>query len=584
MRNKTAFRQANQFSKFKKSEDGGILILSLFLFVGMMIFGGLAVDLANHERTRTTFQTHLDNAVLAAASLSQDLSAEDVVYSYLSSAGLDPSGVNVDTSTEKIGGIVVGRTVNASMNRGINTYFFRFFDYDTLDMTIASQATERVEDIEISLVLDVSGSMNNYASDRSGRKIYSLKRAAKDFVEEVLSEAEEGRVSISIVPYAHKVNVGRDLLRQYNATNEHDYSHCVDFEAEDFQSLAIDPDVQIQTTGHFRISSASNSYYNSPTRGTWVCRNDTGFAITPLSSSAFELKRQIDNLWAGGTTSIEVGAKWGLALLDPSAQRPIAALASEGIVNPAFRGRPHPHNAENNMKVLVIMTDGENTTEQQLRPEYASGNSDLIQFTSNGGKGPYYNVVSRETANQNDGDRDLSERYFYASYPPVTNNWYWPWYSSDKEGNSSGDPFWNDNLLDSNPQFASDRDPYVGKNLTWAEVWYRMSPHYYAYNMRGRQMNDTGEWHHVAKDQWNQMVKKVGSGVKDNRLKSICGVAQRAGIVIYTIGMDVRYSNSLEILKECASTEAHYFDVKGMEIQSAFEMIAASISMLRLTK
>jgi hypothetical protein len=48
--------------------------------------------------------------------------------------------------------------------------------------------------------------------------------------------------------------------------------------------------------------------------------------------------------------------------------------------------------------------------------------------------------------------------------------------------------------------------------------------------------------------------------------------------------MDVDSTNSLSLLKDCASSEAHYFDVQGLEIQTAFDMIAASISMLRLTK
>jgi uncharacterized membrane protein len=99
---------------FQRDENGAILLLSLMLFVCMVVFGGLAVDLANHERTRTTFQTHLDNAVLAAASLSQDLTPEEIVMSYMTSAGLDASEVKVETSTETIGDIVVGRTVHAS--------------------------------------------------------------------------------------------------------------------------------------------------------------------------------------------------------------------------------------------------------------------------------------------------------------------------------------------------------------------------------------------------------------------------------------------------------------------------------------
>ena len=93
----------DRVKRFSKDEAGGMLVLMLVVFFGITIFGGLAVDLANHERTRTTFQTHLDNAVLAAASLSQNLDPEEVVRSYLTSAGLDPSEVAIDTSEEKIG-------------------------------------------------------------------------------------------------------------------------------------------------------------------------------------------------------------------------------------------------------------------------------------------------------------------------------------------------------------------------------------------------------------------------------------------------------------------------------------------------
>lgn len=568
---------------FQRDENGAILLLSLMLFVGMVVFGGLAVDLANHERTRTTFQTHLDNAVLAAASLSQVLTPEEIVMSYITSAGLDASGVKVTTSTETIGDIVVGRTVHASMDESIGTYFFRFFDYDELGMRIESQATERVEDIEISLVLDVSGSMGWSASDGSGIKINALKTAASDFVDAVLSEAEEGRVSISIIPYAQKVNVGPDLLRQYNATQEHSYSNCVDFSSQDFDSLAVYPEAEIQRTGHFRNSNRSYPNQGNKTYGNWVCRTDPGFKITPLSSNATELKANIQNLYPDGTTSIEIGAKWGLALLDPSAQEPVSALVSEGFVHPAFRGRPHPHNADNNMKVLVIMTDGENTEEQQLRPRYISGESDLFKFTGNGG--PYYNVSSNERYGADDGDRTFGEEYFYASYPEVSDgkgNGKGKNKKNDTEGNEDGDPFWNNDALDSNEQFSS--KSYAGGNLTWAEVWAEMSPFYYAYNMRARQLNNSRYWYYSMWDQWNDIIVEIDRDQKDTRLRALCNLARQAGIVTYTIGMDVTKSNSLEILKDCASTEAHYFDVEGMEIKAAFEMIAASISMLRLTK
>ncbi|SFG64172.1 Putative Flp pilus-assembly TadE/G-like [Sulfitobacter dubius] len=547
---------------FRKDESGGMLILMLAIFFGITIFGGLAVDLANHERTRTTFQTHLDNAVLAAASLSQELDAEEVVRSYLLSAGLDPSEVEIDTSEEKIGGILVGRTVEASLPAGLNTYFFRFFDIETLGMTISSEATERVEDIEISLVLDVSGSMGERTSDRSGIKLDLLKNAASDFVETILSDSEEGRVSISIIPYSTKVNAGANLLGQYTTTSEHNYSHCVDFEANDYSLISLDPTRQLQRTGHFQFQSMSTS---DQSRGQWVCRYDAGFAITPLSNSVAALKAQISALTAEGSTSIDVGAKWGLALLDPSAQAPVSGLIASGVVGAEFQGRPHPHGAENSMKVLVLMTDGENFPEYRLEPEYASGQSDVIRTTYNNSS-RFYAVDAPEGSNANDGRSPNSERYFYAVHP----------FSSSR--------MWDDNTMRDHPDLRSYRNYLEEEYLDWPEVWAEMSPYYYGYNLYGKRSNYSNYWNYYMQQFWGNMHDTISAGEKDRRLRQICGAANDAGIVIYSIGMDVDSTNSLNLLKDCASSETHYFNVEGLEIQTAFDMIAASISMLRLTK
>ncbi|UOA20620.1 hypothetical protein DSM14862_03649 (plasmid) [Sulfitobacter indolifex] len=551
-----------KLDQFRKEEDGGMLVLMIMLFLVMTVGGGLAVDLANHERTRTTFQTHLDNAVLAAASLSQELNPEDVVYSYLSAAGLDTSRVSVDAREDKIGGILVGRTVEASILGGLNTYFFRFFDIERFNMVISSQATERVEDIEISLVLDVSGSMAWSARGGGGAKIDLLKGAASDFVETILNDSEEDRVSISIIPYSTKVNAGEDLLEQYTVTQEHDYSHCVDFNADDYTDLAISPRTELQRTGHFQFQQMSTS---DPRSGQWVCRHDGGFSITPLSKSVSDLKRQIAALTPEGSTSIDMGAKWGLALLDPSARGPVSALIASGQVDASFRERPHPHDAENSMKVLVLMTDGKNDNEYRLQPEYASGDAKVIRTTSTASH-LFYTVDAPETNGTNDGSWPNNERYFYATHP----------FEEER--------MWDEHTLRDNPRLERYANQLEEKHLSWPEVWAEMSPEYYGYNLYGRQGNSWWSWNSRLQSFWQNMHSTIGTDEKDRRLRNICAAAQRAGIVIYAIGMDVDSQNSLDLLKECASTEAHYFDVDGLEIQTAFDMIAASISMLRLTK
>ena len=58
-----------RLNRFRQDEDGGLIIFSLYLFVMMLMIGGLAVDFMRYEITRTRLQNTLDRAVLAAADL-----------------------------------------------------------------------------------------------------------------------------------------------------------------------------------------------------------------------------------------------------------------------------------------------------------------------------------------------------------------------------------------------------------------------------------------------------------------------------------------------------------------------------------
>lgn len=540
-----------------------MLVFSVFTLVVMAIIGGIAVDIGYYERSRTDLQTSLDSAVLAAASLSQKMEPQEVVESYLASAGFPDLAVDVVSTTEEIGDILVGRTVRASLTDAHETLLMRLFGQETLGLGVTAQATERVDDIEISLVLDVSGSMEYWSNGK--RKIDHLREAASTFVEDVLEDAENGRVSISIVPYSTKVNAGEALLDTYTVSGEHAYSHCIDFGPDDFLTSGIDPNAEQQRTGHFQFQGMREDRIR---QGQWTCRIDEGFAITPLSNSVGALHERIDLLSPEGSTSIDMGVKWGLALLDPSAKAPVSALVSQGRIDPAFEGRPHAFGEENTMKVLVIMTDGKNDTEYRLAPSYASGPSDLIRLSSESDPDVYYMVDSPEGPDRNDGEAPSGERFFYADHP------------FDQDGR-----MWSNERIQDRPDFPKPGSGFTEKILTWPEIWNEMSPRYYTYNMHGMQKD--GGWNrrnNHADDKWREIYRTLGTTEKDKRLKQICDVARSKGVVTFSVGFEVPSKNSLDLLKHCASTEAHYFDVEGLEIESAFEMIASSISMLRLTK
>jgi hypothetical protein len=65
-------------------------------------------------------------------------------------------------------------------------------------------------------------------------------------------------------------------------------------------------------------------------------------------------------------------------------------------------------------------------------------------------------------------------------------------------------------------------------------------------------------------------------------LENICDAAKREGIVIWSIGFEVDLHGT-DIMKNCASSPSHYFDVDGgTELTDAFKAIAGQIHQLRL--
>ena len=56
-------------AKFRAAEDGSMTVFTLFIFVMMLMVGGMAVDLMRFETQRAHLQNTLDSAALAATCL-----------------------------------------------------------------------------------------------------------------------------------------------------------------------------------------------------------------------------------------------------------------------------------------------------------------------------------------------------------------------------------------------------------------------------------------------------------------------------------------------------------------------------------
>lgn len=524
--------------RFAQVEEGSLIVFALFIFVMMMLFGGIAVDVMHAETVRTTMQSTLDRAVLAAADLDQTVDGEDVVDDYFAKAGMGHLDYDVVVTETGAGPIITSRRVDAKANANIGTFFMRMSGYPYLPSPASGAAMEGVTHIEISLVLDVSGSMGNYS------RLTNLKVAAKDFIDDIFENDEGDKVSVSIIPYSTQVSAGPTLLSYYNATAEHSYSHCVEFTANDFLSASLSDTDQLQRAGHFDPWTSKNDDDGAEDL---VCRNESHFHIQPFSNDITALKNQITAFTANGNTSIDIGVKWGAALLDDDTQELVTEMVDDGHVIEAFDGRPLTYSNGNVLKVIVVMTDGVNTSQYYLNDDYRSGLSPIYRRPSNG----RFSMASVEK-NDEDNDNDYSEPYFYADAP----------------GASYGD-YWID-------------DPYGGSDavrLTWPQVWEAMNVKYWAYWLHRDMYNDEDD----EDDAIDAAYDRVNSTTKDTRLDLICTAAKNNFITIYSIGFEVT-NDSAEVMEDCASTPNHFYRVTGQDISYAFASIANEINQLKLVE
>ncbi|MEL6465553.1 MAG: pilus assembly protein TadG-related protein [Pseudomonadota bacterium] len=342
-------------------------IFAVAMFMMMILVGGIGVDLMRNEMERTRMQATVDRAVLAAADLDQTLAPEDVVRDYFDKAGMSDylSSVTVDQGLNH-------RTVTASANMSTVTQFMHLMGVSELPVPALAQAEERVSNVEISMVLDISGSMG------WDNKMENLQDAATTFVDTVIREENENLISISLIPYTAQVNAGYDIFSRTETVHRHNYSYCVDFEIEDFSSTGLDLDAEYEQMQHFDAGWNYANPINNP-----GCPQQDFEEIVPFSQDATSLKDTINDYRARANTSIHLGMKWGVALLDPSFGPIVEDLAGPGenIIDDAFASRPAAYGDPKTLKTVVLMTDGQNVDTMRIQPWYYANSSHYAHWS-----------------------------------------------------------------------------------------------------------------------------------------------------------------------------------------------------------
>ena len=497
--------------RFIRDESGSVVPLALFVMMGMMMTFGLAIDSMRIENARVKMQAALDRAILAAADLDQTLDPESVVRDYIAKSGMAMEIQNI-TVTEGIG----SRSVSASATATLDTLFLDIVGTNTITTQANGTAEEAISDIEITLVLDLSNSMN------SNNRLNNMKAAARDFVDTVLANDEAAqRISVSMVPYTGQVQAGA-LLSHFSTAGSTAFGTCVRFPASSFGQVGQ------SLTQTLNVVPLFDPWYSSNWITMSYCPQHASQGIVPFSNNATALRNRITSFVADGNTSIDIGMRWANILQDPQFRPVVTSLIGSGSISPEFAGRPMDYGREDSAKFIVVMSDGENFDEFQVQSDYDDEWSP-VRVNSNGRYSVYF------------------DRWW------TTSDWF----------------------RDSNNSWSTSPEGSGNRQLTWRELLSRSSVNYIASSlMAASHGGSSSSWYYT-------ILNTIDPDTKDARTLQACDAAKATGTVIYAIGFEAP-AGGRTLLRNCASSAAHYFDVSGIQISQAFRAIARQINQLRL--
>ena len=376
---------------YSRAEDGAVLVFGLIIFVLMLMVSGLAVDVMRYENERVRLQGTSDRAVLAASSLKNSnvtMTPTELAQAYFDAEGLGQfASGNITVS----GTPEAGQTVRVTPSARMETMFLRMSAVDHLDMSAPAAAVEGIgaaSKIEIVMVLDASGSMGSTTS--TGRtRLDEMKLAAKSFASEIFLNNDPENVSLSLVTYDSWVLPAPGMIN--HLLNVDGTGACLEFDdwADLRQGNGPPPHSNAGGNGNgngngngwgaggtpppFRNGgSPGNGNGNGPP---WAsvgqnstnapatrrhCSTNATYEVKPMINDLTTFESHIDAITTRGTTSIDLGARFGAMLLDPDMRDYVTSLVNAGTLPESMRGRPFDWDEEGVNRVMVLLTDGQN--------------------------------------------------------------------------------------------------------------------------------------------------------------------------------------------------------------------------------
>ncbi len=354
-------------ARFLRDRRGGVAVivtLSIFVLVGAL---GLAIDSARGYTVQSKLQGAVDAAALAAAKVYGEgrtigdmtvaaFAASEARMFFDSNYPNDFMGgeiLDFDAYVDESSDNMVVRAKAA-----VPTTFMQALGIKQMSMVGDAQVKAIHSNLELSLVVDVTGSMN-WIDSGGAVKIESLRAAGKALLQTIYAdETSLPGVHVSLVPYRAAVNIGHrpSWLRGYNEGdfNPDSWRGCVLARAAPQDQNDDPPDKKADRFYPYHWPGGKAWNFWPPvlfdlSGPNWFCPKNE---IIPLTDQRETIEDGIEALDArsGGGTQTSQGLVWGWRTVSPRWRGEWK--------NPTPNDMPKDYDEPNLVKAVVFMTDG----------------------------------------------------------------------------------------------------------------------------------------------------------------------------------------------------------------------------------
>ncbi len=315
-------------ARFAKSERGNVSMMAGLSIIPLLVSGGAAIDYERGVNAGTILQASLDSAALYAVSLpdtsNANLTAQAKIYV---DQNYKYNGDAVLTNFAVVNGVQNNvRNITATAQATLKNNFMSLVGIPTTVVKGSSTVLKSGINLEVSLVLDNTGSMGWINAKTGNTAIGDLKPAATKFVNLVMP-ATQGAfyTKIAAIPYNNSVNPGsmaaaipiRGAVLPGTSTTP-GYANLKYTTTGGWLNTVLINQCITERTGPQAYTDASvalaplGRQYNASVNPCTVT------PYVPLTTSASTLNATIASMSAGNWTAGQIGIAWGWYALSPN--------------------------------------------------------------------------------------------------------------------------------------------------------------------------------------------------------------------------------------------------------------------------